>query len=280
MGKKIAIVGTTCSLMDAPYKDPDWEVWGLNGAYKAMPRWDRWFDLHNMEILKKHHDPAYFDFLANAKDKLMLNKEYSEYPDAEVFPYEALVDKYGRYFNNTVSWLIALAIEEQPEAIGLWGVNMAADEEYGKQRPSCEYYIGLARGLGIEFIIPDSSEICKAPYLYGVEEMPDVLKKVPDKIREVNLNYDDTIRELELKKAKLAHLGGYKHCMEEMSTDLMALKGTGKWKEKIGDFNRVKQRDIEDEALLLNREINKFADNKIFWEGARGMVNYFNQWRF
>ena len=139
MSKKIAIIGTTTSLQDAPYNDESWEIWGLNGAYMAVPRWTRWFDMHDMSILKQHHQPAYFDFLDKAGDKLMLNKKYDECPDARVFPYQELVEKYGRYFTNTVSWLIALALEEEDvEEIGIWGVNMAQDTEYAQQRPSCE----------------------------------------------------------------------------------------------------------------------------------------------
>lgn len=38
---------------------------------------------------------------------------------------------------------------------------MAADDEYGYQRPNCEYLIGLARGRGIKVVIPDESPLCK-----------------------------------------------------------------------------------------------------------------------
>ena len=80
-----------------------------------------------------------------------------------------------RYFTNQVSWMIALAILERPQAIGIWGVDMcvrspALDEnEYGNQRPSCEWLIGWAEGAGIEVVIPDECELLKHPYLYGFE---------------------------------------------------------------------------------------------------------------
>ena len=39
--------------------------------------------------------------------------------------------------------------------------------EYGYQRPSCEFFIAWARGLGIKFVIPNESDLCKTAYLYG-----------------------------------------------------------------------------------------------------------------
>lgn len=39
--------------------------------------------------------------------------------------------------------------------------------EYGAQRPSCEYFVGVADGLGIEVAIPENSDLCKATVLYG-----------------------------------------------------------------------------------------------------------------
>ena len=46
---------------------------------------------------------------------------------------------------------------------------MAKDCEYGNQRHSCEYFVGWARGMGVNVHIPDTSDLLKAPFLYGVE---------------------------------------------------------------------------------------------------------------
>ena len=45
--------------------------------------------------------------------------------------------------------MLAMAIEQKPEAIGIWGVDMSADEEYSHQRPGCHYFIQRAQELGI-----------------------------------------------------------------------------------------------------------------------------------
>lgn len=271
MGRKIAIVGTTTSLADAPYGDESWELWGLNGAYKAMRRWDRWFDMHDLSILKIHHDPEYFDFLKAAGSKLSMNKEYDEYPEAEVFPFQELVDKYGRYFTNTISWLIAHALEQDDvEEIGIWGVNMAQDTEYAKQRPSCEYFLGIAEGRGIKVTIPAASEMLKASHLYGWEPLPGMIAKIPDKQRELKLNYEDVLRNLESSKGKLYHINGYLQGMHEM----YGILNKGK-KKDIQGFKDGKAAECKNEASNLDKEINQLLDKKAYWQGAQDLMQYY-----
>jgi hypothetical protein len=65
--------------------------------------------------------------------------------------------------------MLAMAIEFGATQIGLFGVNMAADSEYCQQRPSCEYFIGVAVGRGIKITIPEQSDLLKTAYLYGIE---------------------------------------------------------------------------------------------------------------
>lgn len=225
MKRKIAIIGTTSSLVDAPYNDPSWEIWGLNGAYDAVPRFDRWFDVHSLEVLKKYHESRYFEFLAKAGDKVMMAHKTSELPNAKLFPCQELVAKYGRYFTNTVAWLIAYAIEElmkldpndgEKLTIGLWGVNMAMDTEYSIQRPSCEYFLGVAEGKGIDVIIPETSEIMKCSFLYGIEPAPAFVRKMPDKKRELTNNYNDILAEEEQTIAFMGSVQGYMQAMTDV----------------------------------------------------------------
>jgi hypothetical protein len=50
-GKKVAIVGFAESWKLAPFTDPLVEIWGLNELWKYVPRWDRWFELHDADTL-------------------------------------------------------------------------------------------------------------------------------------------------------------------------------------------------------------------------------------
>jgi hypothetical protein len=60
-----------------------------------------------------------------------------------------------------------------PEAaydwIGLYGIDLASDTEYGDQRPNTDYLIGVAQGKGIAIHLAEGSALLKADRLYGYE---------------------------------------------------------------------------------------------------------------
>lgn len=91
-------------------------------------------------------------------------------PKSIPYPIKDIVARYGNYFTNTVSYMIALAIDMGPEEIGCYGVDMATASEYGPQRPSCEFFLGIAAGRGIKLTIPQKADLLKTRFLYGFEE--------------------------------------------------------------------------------------------------------------
>jgi hypothetical protein len=44
------------------------------------------------------------------------------------------------------------------------------NSEYGPQRPSCEFFLGIAAGLGIRITIPPEADLLKTRFLYGFQE--------------------------------------------------------------------------------------------------------------
>ena len=46
---KVAILGKLETKHDAPFENPEWEIWSMNKHDDEMliPRVDKWFDLHN-----------------------------------------------------------------------------------------------------------------------------------------------------------------------------------------------------------------------------------------
>lgn len=85
-----------------------------------------------------------------------------------MFGPEAEVD----YFTSTPGQMIVTAIFEGYGEIQLYGIDLLQAEEYAYQRPGAEYWIGVARGLGIKVLVPPSSAILKANYVYGYVEPP------------------------------------------------------------------------------------------------------------
>lgn len=180
--KKIAIVGKApASVFRAPFDDPDWEIWSLSDAYHTIPRWDRWFELHDVEYHRWIH-PEHWKWLCTDHGKpLYLLGPHPDIPHAKIFPREELLayrvntprgkrQPFQRgYVTNSGTWQIMLAIMEGATHIGVYGYDLAQHEEYAHQRPSAEWIIGVAEGLGIDVHIPDESDLMKCRRLYGYE---------------------------------------------------------------------------------------------------------------
>jgi hypothetical protein len=106
--------------------------------------------------------------------------------------------------------MIALAIYLKFDDIGIYGVDMAADSEYGTQRPSCEYFIGLARGRGINVYLPPETDLCKTFYLYGYQdnEATELAKRLKAREGELNGRAAEFRRQMEEAKTGMNQLLG------------------------------------------------------------------------
>lgn len=191
MSKKVAIVGYSLSKNMAPFNDETFEIWGLNDLYKHIPRYDRWFQLHTANEVEKRHieSPdnrdswaAHFEKLKDLNCPVYLQQEHTGIPNSVRYPLEEIFKHFGecfvrpchaKYFTNTISYMIALAIYEEYDEIHVYGVDMATtflDNEYAHQRPSCEFWLGVAAGRGIRLYIPDNADLLKTRFLYGYED--------------------------------------------------------------------------------------------------------------
>ena len=171
---RVAICGFAPTSKDlAPFNDKGVEVWGCNELYDHIPRVDVIFEMHDRsEFESTFRNQRHLDWLRNATIPVYMVKHYDDIPNSIPYPLQHMTARFGTYFNNTISYMIALAILMQYKWIGIYGVDMAHSTEYGSQRPSCEYFIGWARGRaeiqGYPIIhIPEESELLKSNFLYG-----------------------------------------------------------------------------------------------------------------
>ena len=191
---KIAILGTAQSSMAlAPFKDQSWAIWACSpGAYPicAQNRSDVWFEPHRWlptspgmfgaPGTKPWFSPEFHEFLAKHNGPVFMSAAQPTIPTSVRIPFEDLVAKYGPYFfTSTIPYMIAMAIDALQDraargekvAIGMWGVDMSASEEYNYQRPACQHFIGLAMSLGIEVVMPAESDLMRPPTMYGIGEL-------------------------------------------------------------------------------------------------------------
>jgi hypothetical protein len=190
--KKIALVGSApSSLRLAPFDNPEWFIFGVSpGAYGAAGnRAHAWMENHRWEpqvpgVLgtgQPWFSPEYVEYLTRfAGDVWMSEPLPAEIPHARALPVGTLIEKYGPYFfTSSLSWMFAMALETPGvEEIGLWGVDMAATEEWNQQRPGCQYFITLAAQRGIKVTVPPESDLLQPAYFYGVSENSPMMIKL------------------------------------------------------------------------------------------------------
>lgn len=223
MSRKIAIVGKApSSFRLAPFDDPEWEIWVLNDlaqqAGDGISRWDRHFDLHDLHIHKNAaHFQEYWQWMQEQTKPLYLREADPAVPAGVVYPFEEVLSQFrlilddrGKpyqkpYITNSISWMIALALHEGCDELGLYGVDMAqhgigVKSEYAAQRPSCELFVGIALGMGVKVTIPRASDLCKARRLYGVDDPGDFENKLRVRLEELKVRKDEAESSVEQSK--------------------------------------------------------------------------------
>lgn len=194
---KIAILGSAGSLPLHP-SDPSWAVWGCSpGVYPLTTRITAWFELHRWEpgIVGKAHtqkqwfSPEYVQWMARLPEgvPVWMYDTVPEIPNSRRLPINDIIGRFGNYFlTSSISIMLACAIADildaraankaagvstlEPDTIGLWGVDMSANEEYGYQRAGCQHFLLIAADLGIQIYAPPESDLLRPMPVYGICE--------------------------------------------------------------------------------------------------------------
>lgn len=224
--KKVAICGFAPSSMHlAPYDDDEFEIWGCNEFYSVAERVDVLFEIHSRKFLvNKKRNKDHLKWLTeNKKIPVFMQQKYDDIPASIKYPLKELTERYGNYFTNSISYMLALAIDLEFEEIHVYGVDMATSEEYGPQRPSVEYFLGICKAAEImsgkcKLYIPPECDLLKTFFLYGFDD---------DKITEMKLK-------MESRKAELqGRLNQYKAVADSniaaMNQMLGAIDDVGYW---------------------------------------------------
>lgn len=179
--KAVAIVGAGHGRQWAPYDDPEWEVWSLN-AVACTDRFgrlraDRWFEMHerkaqsenDMKWIGRCHFPLYLPPVW--ADAELDAAPHGEAPFAVRYPLEKVEERYGSYFCCSFAYMMALALLDGFQHIGLYGCELAygTERERTLEYANVSWWAGLAEGLGVGIHLPPQSRIGRSVYRYGIE---------------------------------------------------------------------------------------------------------------
>ena len=177
--RKIAILGGAGTIRFAPWHDYSWELWShasCRDMCKRQP--DVLFDLHPPElwrdVVKKRWDPGYYKWLKKNHIPIYMQDRYPDVPASMRYPFETMITEFPRgYMCNQPAYMIALALMQGVTHIAVYGCHYQTDGEYGSQRGSMEYWLGVAEGRGVHVLIPPTCDLLNRPaLLYGYESHP------------------------------------------------------------------------------------------------------------
>jgi hypothetical protein len=183
--KKVALVGYAPSWRDAPYNDPDVEIWIMNDMYDFAPKWDRLFDIHMIDEIKARKsrgegNKLHYEMLKTLDKPVYMQQHFKEIPASVKFPLELIAEKHWIpamgdkiFLTCSVAHMLALAILEGFDEIQLYGIHEAVDDEYSCEMPSVLYWLGVAYGKGIRIKISTESPLLKGYFIYGYEDPQD-----------------------------------------------------------------------------------------------------------
>lgn len=161
---KIALVGAhRATKLDAPYDDPDWLIWSCSPRNESeLPRFDAWFELHGRDVFETF-GPIYNKWLRTLPHVFM-QEHYGDIPGSRPYPLDSVRKEFGPYFfTGTPAYMLALAVQQAPPGIGLWGFG--ACPEYSHQRSSIFYFVRRAQERGI--MVTGSAGVLDPPPLYA-----------------------------------------------------------------------------------------------------------------
>ena len=194
--RRVAICGTAPTIKAVPWDDPTLEVWCLNDmSVLNLPRADRWYDLHpfdkmyfrpkdNRQLFAGDIPAGYFvrphghiDWLRKqtipvyVQDAAQLGS-----PSARTFPRAEIEQRFGCQFASSPAWMIAHALYEGVTELHIYGIHLATEWEYQKQKPNMTFLLGIAAALGVKIVLPRGCPLLAETHQYAFEEDPDTPK--------------------------------------------------------------------------------------------------------
>ena len=170
--KKLAICGLAGTTRDfAPFDDPTWDIWSVHMGPFLLKRVDCSFEFHDPDIFKQpqYKDHEYYERLKTLPCPIFMQKHYPEIPTSIVYPIDEITEEFGRFFTNSISYMLALAFRNQYEEVSVYGVEMEHGTEYVAQARSVIFFTGLLIGRGVKVSYPPVCQLFKNRWLYAFE---------------------------------------------------------------------------------------------------------------
>ena len=161
--RSLAIVGSHPDTREnAPFDDPDYEIWLFNEApQKAwVKRWDADLQIHKEEVytsLQNWVNKDHWEWLQqdHGPDKRIFMQEVDpRVPNSVKYPLEEILELIPyRYLRSSPSLMLALAIYLGYKRIEIYGSDLSSNTEYRYQAINFLFWVGFAHGRGVDLVM-------------------------------------------------------------------------------------------------------------------------------
>jgi len=177
--KDIIILGMGPSRIECPF---DCETWGVNNGYRQViqlnGRLDKLFICHRGQEKDWEDDDVFnWDELNNLKAEIISLFDVKEIKKKTRIPFRTLKKKFDtEYYTDTIVYMVAYALHKnttirngilklkEPMRLRFYGVDMHTQDEYNTERAGIEYFIAIAKTIGVEVWIHPDSALCKTDH--------------------------------------------------------------------------------------------------------------------
>lgn len=176
--KKLAIVGShPATRENAPFEDPDYEIWLFNEAPQkpeVYRRWDQSFQMHKEEVYASEHNwvnETHWEWLQqdHGHRTIWMMERDERVPNSKKYPLDDVLSMVPyNYLRSTPAMALALAVWLGYQHIELYGSELSSNTEYGYQAVNYAFWIGFAHGRGIDLRMECWQDEFNQP-IYGYE---------------------------------------------------------------------------------------------------------------
>lgn len=183
--KKIAILGTTPSRLEAPIADDSWEIWTIGPGGKDLHRWNRLYETHTiwpeefkgyLNDLSKVQPPQMVRSIVPMaermrhwahrweKDEAWLAETITgDWAGNSVIDRDEWFERYGKlWFSTSICYAVVDVLNDHADrgsvphgtTLGLFGIDLESDEEHISQFIGCKHFLDIARLVGIDLVLP------------------------------------------------------------------------------------------------------------------------------
>jgi hypothetical protein len=170
------------SRVDCPFDTIN--VWGVNNGYRQVielkGHLDKLFICHRDQEWDWDGDPVFSwdeqNTLSDSGVEIVSLFKLKNVKKFTRIPFKKMCERFDtQYYSDSIAYMIAYALYLntridkatglmkliEPMKIRMYGVDMFTKDEYATERGGIEYFVAVAKTLGVDFWIHPNSAVCK-----------------------------------------------------------------------------------------------------------------------